>query len=185
MIVRAHPSFPKLRHALESCLSRAHSFSGDVFRAVVLETPADLIYLSLEGSRLGARLNAPQAFTVLYASLDEVTARAEARRVEKRYSIPGSAERKMVVFGVTVELVIDLNDGEVQQALGISSDMVMLEDWQAANDRGEEALTQAVGRSSYEFGLDGVVYPSAALAGRSNIALFTNRVIMRKLFVPR
>ena len=58
-------------------------------------------------------------------------------------------------------------------------------DWQDTQDKGQEALTQAIGRLAREAGFQGVQFPSAVKEGGSNVVLFRDRVPGDRLQIIR
>lgn len=71
---------------------------------------------------------------------------------------------------VKLAKVLDLTDGMVRRTLGISATRMRGDNWRKLNRRGTESLTQAIGRSAYESGLEGLIVP--ACDGGKNVVWF-------------
>jgi len=102
---------------------------------------------------------------------------AEALANFRACGIPVSQAMPLVFVAVVVkaQAVLDLMDADVQQWLGINTRKKTTVDWHAAQERGDEALTQAIGRIAWEEKLEGMLVPSARRRGQSNIVLFPSR----------
>jgi RES domain-containing protein len=75
-----------------------------------------------------------------------------------------------------LEPVLDLTDGRVRRVLRVSRDRMRAEPWWALRDRGEEALTQAIGRLARDRGFAGLLAPSAAHREGANAVVFPDRL---------
>ena len=124
--------------------------TGVIYRVASVRraNPADLI--AGVGSQLtGGRWTPPGAFRAVYASLEEVTALDEARQQNLRLGVPPWMALPLVLTAIEVDLepVLDLTDGRVRRALRVSRARMLGEPWWVLQERGQEALTQALGRS--------------------------------------
>jgi RES domain-containing protein len=108
----------------------------------------------------------------LYLTSDPDTAVAEGSR--DKLLIPPS-----VLFTVKVRLekVIDLENNNIIDSLGIIRDELK-NPWRKAQDiEGEKAYTQILGELLYDSGdIEAIRYPSAIKNGAYNLAIFVNRL---------
>ncbi len=102
---------------------------------------------------------------------------AEALANFRDYGIPVSQAMPLVFVAITakVQAVLDLTDGQIQRTLGVSAWRMRTTPWRVYRERGEEAITQALGRIAFEQKLEGILVPSARVKGAVNIALFPSR----------
>ena len=130
------------------------------------------------GSRtLGGRWTPPGQFRAVYGCLEPETAMAESLANYRELGIPVSQTMPLVFIAVVVKVqeVLDLTAGRVQARLGISTRKMIAVHWQSQQDRGDESLTQALGRVAWEEKLEGILVPSARRRGAMNIVLFPSR----------
>jgi RES domain-containing protein len=80
--------------------------------------------------------------------------------------------RVIVALEARLHQVLDLTDGETRQVLGVSKKRFLEEPWREKQQRGREALTQAIGRLAYGADLEGILVPSAARKGGTNLIIF-------------
>jgi RES domain-containing protein len=175
MPLEPHPSFARLRRAVERCLPSAGPFRGTVFRSVTPRYATSSDLLSGQGARKhGERWNPPASFATVYTSLTPETALAETLAHYRHYRIPESQAmpRVFVAISVSLERVLDLTVGGVRHALGVSLVRMRREAWRRAQSAGREALTQAIGRAAFEAGLEGLVVPSGPDAAGKNLVVF-------------
>jgi RES domain-containing protein len=78
---------------------------------------------------------------------------------------------RLGVVAVTLERVLDLTSIAVLSALGLRPEQ-LIEEWLPEQHRGNEALTQAIGRAARVNGLLGLIVPSARRNGFANLAMF-------------
>jgi RES domain-containing protein len=102
---------------------------------------------------------------------------AEALANYREFGIPVSEAMPLVFVAVRVKVqsVLDLLSVEVQRELGTSVRKLTATAWLKAQQHGEEALTQAIGRIAWEEKLEGLLVPSARRKGAQNIVLFPSR----------
>jgi RES domain-containing protein len=77
---------------------------------------------------------------------------------------------------VDLESVLDMTDGRVRRALGVSRDRMLGEPWWTLQDRGQEALTQALGRLARDQGFVALLTPSAARRRGTNVVIYADRI---------
>jgi RES domain-containing protein len=79
----------------------------------------------------------------------------------------------LLIRGVDVRLhkVVLLTEPSVQRILSLTDEALRAPGWEEANERGEEAPTQALGRAALELSLEGLLVPSATAPGE-NVVIF-------------
>jgi len=167
-----------LKGSMQRCAQSAVSWEGVIFRSTTPKyaTSADLI--SGEGSRrFGGRWNPAREMAAVYGSLDAETAMAETLAHVRYYALPEHAAmpRVFVAIEVKVERVIDLRSHRTQQSLGVTVATMMGSDWRASLNAptGEQpCVTQLIGRLASNAKLHGMLVPSAAHPGGSNLVVF-------------
>jgi RES domain-containing protein len=102
----------------------------------------------------GARFNAPGSFPAVYGSTTPELAMIETLAYQRRAGLPVERALPLVfkAIAVDVERALDLADGAVMRELGVTADQIRTEAWWLARARGEESLTQAVGRAAHACG---------------------------------
>lgn len=126
----------------------------------------------------GGRWNPPGLFCAVYGTLDPYAALAETVGTYGHYSIPFEHRLPLVLVGFEVQLqhVLDLTSGTMRQHLGVSEERMLASDWQAAQAKGGEALTQAIGRSAWEAEVEALLVSSARLKKEKNLVIFPDRL---------
>jgi len=76
---------------------------------------------------------------------------------------------------VKLQSVLDFTVNHVQQTLGVSARRMRSTPWRAFQERGQEAVTQALGRIAWEENLEAILVPSARAVGETNIVVFPGR----------
>jgi RES domain-containing protein len=173
--MKPHPDAYRLGRALEKCLPQVIAWRGELFRSAVPKyANKDDIIIGPGSKAAGARWNPPGSFHAVYASLDVETAVAEALQHFRYYGLPVSKAMPRVIVALEAELerVLDLREGDVRRVLVISGKRMLSEPWREEQQKGREALTQAVGRLAYELNIQALLAPSAARPGGSNLILF-------------
>ena len=159
-----HSDSDRLDRGIRRCLTLATRLTGIVYRVASVRraNPGDLI--AGVGSQLtGGRWTPPGAFRAVYASRDEATALDEARQQNLRQGVPLWMALPLVLTALEIDVqpVLDLTDGRVRRALRVSRDRMLAEPWWLLQDRGREALTQALGRLARAGGFAALLAPSA------------------------
>src|SRR5688572_15414666 len=163
--MKSHPDADRLRRALEKCVPHAGPWTGDLFRSASTKYANKDDIVTGAGSRAaGARWNSPGSVHTVYASLDVETAVAESLQHFRHYRIPVSKAmpRVLVALEAKLERVLDFRDGDVRRALGVSEARMLGEPWREHQKKGREALTQAIGRLSYDLDFEALLVASAA-----------------------
>jgi RES domain-containing protein len=170
-----HADSDRLGRALERCLAYLAPWSGVMYRATGIDYANHRDLLSGVGSMLhGARWTPRGSFPAVYGSLDPQAALLEALGTGARYGIPYEQRMPLVMVAVDVRLerVLDLTLPAVRRTLRLSRERMLAEDWEATQQAGDEALTQAVARLARERGIQGLFTPSARLKGQKNLVVF-------------
>lgn len=148
-------------------------WQGDCWRFQDAEFPTGKDILSGEGARLnGGRLNVRGSFPVVYGSLSEETALKETNARAKRYGLVVRKPRVFVCIHLDLQRVLDLTDATTRRTLDLPLKVLREEDWEKLQDSGVEALGQALGRAAWQAGAEGVMIPSFAHRGGTNVAFF-------------
>jgi RES domain-containing protein len=173
--MKNHPEADRLRRTLEKCLSHSIAWTGDLFRSASTKyANKDDIVTGAGSKAAGARWNPPGSVHTVYASLDVETAVAESLQHFRYYGIPDSKAmpRVLVALEAKLERVLDIRDGHVRRTLGVSESRMLGEPWRELQKKGQEALTQAIGRLAFALDVQALLVPSAARKGGSNLILF-------------
>lgn len=117
----------------------------------------------------------------MYLSLDLDTALAEVKGWLDYYGLKPESALPRVFAAIQADLseVLDLTDGAIRQRLQVSLDRIMREGWRRMNDRGREALTQAVGRAAFEASFEGLLVPSVQGEQGRNLVVFREKILPR------
>lgn len=176
--MRPFPQSELLKRRLERTLGKATVWAGTFYRATTIEYANRRDLLTGLGSRMaGARWTPPGSFAAVYGCLEPETAMSEALANYREFGIPLSQAMPLVFVAVAVEsqAVLDFTDPAMQRVLGITTRRMVNTPWQRQQERGDEALTQCLGRLAWEASLEGILVPSARVKGATNIVLFPNR----------
>jgi len=147
---------PLLLDALEQFDSAP--WQGTVYRHVLGSYPPDLANVR------GARWNPPEV-SALYVSREEETASAEGARVLEVQSVPPRVKRSIYELDVDLERVLDLTIGSRLTDVGLNNDDLRGDNFEAC---------QRVGGAVAWIGHDGLLVPSARVAGGSNLVIYTS-----------
>jgi RES domain-containing protein len=170
-----HPESDRLARAIARCLDGATAYRGVLFRSAAPQYANKDDLLTGAGSRVeGARWNPPLSFRTVYTSLNPETALAEVLAHFRHYKLPVHKAMPRVIVSVEAKLtgLLDLTDSVVRKVLGVAEKRLLTEPWRKLQKRGKEALTQAIGRLAYESDFEGLIVPSAAQKGGTNVIVF-------------
>ncbi len=177
--LQPHPRFEKLLGATRYLVAREKPWCGVVFRSVAPRYASSHDLLSGYGARKhGGRWNPPGSFPAIYAGLTPETAVAEALAQFRYFGISDAEAMPRVIVPLAAELenVLDLREASLRRRIRVSGEQMRKERWREMQDRGAEALTQALGRAAHESGFEGLLVPSAAVAGGVNLVVFPLRL---------
>jgi RES domain-containing protein len=139
--------------------------------------------VSGEGSRLhGQRWNPRGLFRAVYFSIDIATAQEEFLAQNRRQGLPDAEATPFVTTSAEIELsrVLDLTDGELRKRLRVSRQRMLNEPHAAGLP---ESITQALGRIAFSEGYQGLLVPSAAHRGHTNLVVFPENLLPGQLRV--
>jgi RES domain-containing protein len=177
---KQHADTDTLRRGLERCLAHVIPFSGTMCRAVAAKYANNGDLLTGAGAKLhGGRWNPPGLFCAIYGTLDPYAALAETVGTYGHYSIPFEQRLPLVLVGIEVQLqrLLDLTDGKIRQHLGVSEERMLEADWQAAQAKNGEGLTQAIGRLAWEGKIEALLVWSARFKKEKNLVIFPDQLI--------
>jgi len=165
-----------LRDALQALIARGLvlPFEGTAYRAMRLEysSPDDAIS-GAGAATWGGRWN-PPGLATFYASTTYEVAHKEVATAAKYYgaSITNELPRVEAAFDVRLAKTLDLSTRRALRQMRLTQKSLRAVDWRAANDRGHEALTQAIGRLAAALDIEGLIVPSAEVRGGRNLVAF-------------
>jgi RES domain-containing protein len=163
--MRRHAKSERLTGALARCEKHAVAWAGVVYRSASVRYANRDDLLTGAGSKsAGARWNPPRSVATVYTSHDIQTAVAEALAHHRYYgfTVETALPRVLVSIQIRLQRVLKLTDPKVRRILGVTRDQLLGEDWRERHRRGEEALTQAIGRLAWDAEWEGLEVPSAA-----------------------
>lgn len=137
---------------------RRDSFSGTVYRVCRRKYEAHIC--SMQGSFLyEGRYNMKGYFGALYTSLELDTAKHEMGRY---YTVPPKDGFTAAEIRLQLTQVVDLTDRMVLHLAGAKIRSLVTDD---------HTVCQEIGRMAWEAGIEALKVPSAALDGKTNMAL--------------
>jgi RES domain-containing protein len=150
------------------------------FRSVRPRYGKPNLILSPRGSAIsGGRYNPPREFGVLYLALDPLTCLEETIRFAQ--STPNEAAKRLprIIVGIEVVLsqVLNLTNLDMLNAIGVAADDLVATGWFDAQQRGEVALTQQMGRAARNCGVEALIVPSAAGPDTQNLVVFSDQLL--------
>ena len=86
--------------------------------------------------------------------------------------IQSAMPRVFLAIEMTLECVVDLNESNVRQRLQVSNHTMITVDWRKEVKAGLLAVTQAMGQTAFEAGIEGLIVPSAARSDGFNVLTF-------------
>ena len=95
------------------------------------------------------------------------------------YGLPpqSAMPRTFVAIEVSLSQVLDLTDGKIRQTLGVSNARMTTADWRADMRAGRTPVTHAISQAAFDAGLEGLLVPSAATLGETNLVYFIDNVL--------
>jgi RES domain-containing protein len=174
-----HVDSERMSQALTRCQRLAVSWRGSAFRSASPRYANRDDFLTGAGAKIaGARWNPPNSFATLYTSLAPDTAVVEGLAHHRYFQLPIEEALPRILASVRIVLqrVLDLTNSVTRKHLGLTRDALLNEDWRGANSRGDEALTQAIGRLAWEAEWEGLLVPSAADHDGVNLVIFPSNL---------
>jgi len=162
--VKEHSEFPRLLDAMRLVGPHLESWVGSIYRSAPPKWSAGRDMLTGAGSmKSGARFNAAGSFVAVYGSTSPELAMIESLAFQRRAGLPVEKALPLVfkAISVNVERMLNLTDPDVLAGIGVRADRLRAESWWLARMRGEESLTQALGRAAHKCGVQGLVFDSA------------------------
>lgn len=171
-----HPRFARFRTAVTT--APRIRWSGDCYRFIRPKYDKTRALISGAGAlRAGGRWNHMGVCTAVYLSLDPQAAIAEVMSHCDREGLPFAkgVQRNLRAIHVEVSEVLELTDPTVLASFGVSTaDLVDIwgSPWEISQDRGDEALTQAIGRAAFTEGFEAILAPCAPDPTLRNLVVF-------------
>lgn len=170
----AHRAFEKLSKQIKEG-DFFRPWKGAAYRVTTLDYPSPESILLGQGSFLhGGRWNAIGAFRAVYGSTEDTVAVAESRATAEYAGVswPFRTPRLLVAIELSLRAVLHLTEVSIGKKLGLTIDALREEDWRKTQERGAESFTQAIGRAVFVNGGEGLLVPSARVAGGVNVVYF-------------
>lgn len=164
MTAKEHSEYPRLLDAMKIAVARVRPWSGTVYRSAPPRWAAGKDMLTGIGSmKSGARFNASLSFPAVYGSTTPELAMIESLAYQRRAGLPVERALPLVFKAISVEVarLLDLTDTAVLADLEVTADQLRIDAWWLARARGEESLTQAVGRAAHACGVQALFAASA------------------------
>ena len=175
MFSKPHPEHPRLLDLLTSKADLPVPWAGNAFRFVSLRRPKPEDILSGMGAyKVGGRWNPAGSFLAVYGSTVASVALEESNATSEYYGLDRMMlqPRLMVAIKLEVSHVLDLTAASVRRSLHLSLADLRDEDWRKLQDKGEESLTQTLGRAAFNARLEALLVPSARIPQGINIVIF-------------
>jgi len=172
--MKSHSDYEKIFQALQGCMDRIAPWSGVIYRSTSPRYYSRNQILSGEGgSRRGGRWN-PVGIKAVYGSLTPETAMAETLQLYRYRKIPivEAMPKVFVAIEVSISRTLDLRNTDTLRILNVSLEEILDEDWRMKEERGEESLSQAIGRAAYSAGAEGILAPAAADRMGTNVVVY-------------
>ncbi|MGO9202190.1 MAG: RES family NAD+ phosphorylase [Limisphaerales bacterium] len=151
-------------------------WKGLLFRASPLKYARAAKLLDGKGSfRHGGRWSAAGTFPANNSSTAPETAVSESSAGFTYYNFALSDVRPRVLVAVRVSLsrVLDLVAPKgIRSKPWLELDELLAEDWRKINNTGYEAGSHALARAGHDLGAEGLLVPSARVAGAMNLVYF-------------
>jgi RES domain-containing protein len=176
--MKKHPQSEALARGLNRATKHAGPFAAETFRATSVEySNRDDLLTGLGAKMNGGRWNPPGSFAAVYVSTSAEGAVSEYLAHQRHFGFRDSDALPCTLVGLEVQLktVLDLTDGEVRKALGVSETRMLDDAWRKAKKH--ESLTQAIGRLAFEAEFEAILVPSSAAPGVKNLVVFPGNVV--------
>jgi RES domain-containing protein len=176
MKIKPNPRYDVFLAHLQGLKRPFVKWKGIAFRATPLRFANAVKLLDGRGSlKAGGRWSAAGSFGAVNLSTTQESAVEESSASFTYYNFAPSDVRPKVLVGVRLRLtkVLDLVDPRGLRMLPwVGLEELLAEDWRKVNDAGHEALSQALGRAAHASGAEGLLAPSARVAGAINVVYF-------------
>ncbi len=175
--MKKHPQADALARGMKRAAKHSAPFAAETFRATSVEySNRDDLLTGLGAKMNGGRWNPPGSFAAVYVSTSAEGAVSEYLAHQRHFGFRDSDALPCTLVGLEVQLqtVLDLTDGEVRTALGVSERRMLDDAWRKAKKH--ESLTQAIGRLAFEAEFEAILVPSSAAPGVRNLVVFPGNV---------
>ena len=182
--IAPHKQFAEILAALDSAKNRAQGWTGNGFRLAAASHASASKILSGRGSQeFGGRWNATGTFPAVYCSLLPETAVTETMSRFRRTGLKARQPLPGVLISLAVKLqrVLDFTDPHDISGAEPFLAKAKRENWQSLQDKGREATGQAIGRAAHQLGIEGILFPSAVVAGAKNLVVFPGNLRARSI----
>lgn len=157
-------------------------FSGILYRFADPKFGSADSILSGEGAiHLSDRWHPAGTFRCLYTAKSPETALKETLASNRYDLLTDYKSLPRLLVGIAVELhkLLDLTDGQIRSRLRFSLSDIVTHDWKYENQlEDSESRTQALGRTAYQYGYEGLIAPSAAHNSHGiNLILFRDNLL--------
>lgn len=180
MNVGEHREYPRLVAAMKGTADIVLAWEGVIYRSAPPRWAAGRDLITGAGSmKAGGRFNAAGSFPIVYGSTTPELAMIESLAFQRRAGLPVEHAMPLVfkAISVKVQRLLDLTDPHVLAALQVASDQLVNEAWWLVRLRGEESLSQAVGRAAHAAGIQALRAASAHSAAHGhNILLLPDHI---------
>ena len=159
-----------------------------IFRCVPPKWASSKNIISGKGSfRSGARFNAPESFAAIYGSTTPELALTESLVYQRDAGYPPQYALPLVLKAIRVDVrrMLSFTDPAVLNALALTLDEMLTNQWRLARAHGEESISQAAGRAAHACGIEALAAPSAHTAEGINIILFPDHLPISSIKVLR
>jgi RES domain-containing protein len=153
----------------------AAPWSGEVYRSATPRYARLRDIVSGAGScKAGGRWNPPGSFPTIYASLEPEAAMSESLATFRYYgwALYDAMPRVFRALEAHLVRVLDLRRPDLPPFLASWLAESQREDWRALQRSGKETASPAIGRAAFSAGLEGLLVPSYASAGKTNLVAF-------------
>jgi RES domain-containing protein len=178
--VKEHPRYAQLLAATKTAAGHVRPWNGTIYRSAPPKWAAGRDLLAGRGSLVsGSRFNAPGSFPAIYGSTTPELAMIESLAYQRRAGLPVERALPLVFKAISVDLrrLMDLTDAAVLADLSLPLDELRSEPWWLSRAKGEESLTQALGRAIHTCKVQGILAISAHTSDHGfNVILFPRNI---------
>lgn len=153
----------------------AVGWSGEVYRSATPRYARSRDIVSGMGScKRGGRWNPPGSFPTVYASLEPEAAMSESLATFRYFgwALHDAMPRVFRALEAHLHRVLDLRRTGTVPHLAPWLKETQREDWRALQRDGRETISQAIGRAAFALELEGILVPSFASPGNTNLVTF-------------
>ena len=180
LTVKEYPRYAALQASMKRASRHVTAWSGIVYRSAPPKWAARHDFLSGTGSKIaGGRWNVPGSYAAIYASTTPELAMIESLAYQRRAGLPAHRALPLVfkAIAVDVERLLDLTHAGILADLGVAARDLRADAWWLARARGEESLTQAIGRAAHSLRAQAILSPSAHTTDHGlNLTVFPENI---------